>query len=150
MAFKSLVREGFGWLVPRSERHFALACTYSSNKFANRSPENHLLLRLFIGGSQAENWIERSDEELIQQALDDLRRIANINDAPLFAKVSRWHSAMPEFAIGHRKIIEELRNLSELEGSLFVANNVMNGVGIPDCITAAKATAQQLCLMKSN
>jgi oxygen-dependent protoporphyrinogen oxidase len=150
MGFKNLVREGFGWLVPRSERHFCLACTYSSNKFANRSPDHHLLLRLFVGGSQAENWLDRSDEELIDRALDDLRRIASINDPPLFAKVYRWHSAMPEFAVGHQKIIEQIRNTAKLEESLFVANNIMNGVGIPDCIAAAKATAQQLCHMKSS
>ncbi len=144
LAFKSIERKGFGWLVPATERKFALACTYISNKFANRCPPNHLLLRVFVGGSQAEKWLEEPDDDLIEKALWDLKRIAKIDDVPVLSRVYRWRSAMPEYAVGHQQRIAAIKNLAKLEGSLLIANNLMRGVGIPDCIVQAKEISESL------
>jgi oxygen-dependent protoporphyrinogen oxidase len=148
LAFRGVVREGFGWLVPRSEREFALACTYISNKFAERCPPDHLLLRVFVGGSHAEHSLNRSDDELIERAMHDLNRIAGIKESPVLSRVYRWPSAMPEYAVGHQNTIKAIGILTEREGSIFVANNLMGGVGIPDCILQGRKISE--CLTKKN
>jgi protoporphyrinogen/coproporphyrinogen III oxidase len=145
LAFKSVQRAGFGWLVPATERKFALACTYINNKFANRSPADHLLVRLFVGGNHAMKWMDQPDEEIIEMALMDLKRIAGISEAPVLNRVFRWQNSMPEYAVGHKNKIEHLQHLARAEGSLFLSSNIMRGVGIPDCIAQAKETAS-LCL----
>lgn len=145
LAFKNVQREGFGWLVPASERKFALACTYINNKFENRAPADHLLLRLFVGGDHAIKYMNKSDEEIVGMALMDLKRIADISEPPVLNRVFRWSNAMPEYAVGHKNKIEKLKQLARAEGSLFLSGNIMRGVGIPDCIVQAKETASQ-CL----
>jgi protoporphyrinogen/coproporphyrinogen III oxidase len=145
LAFKNVQREGFGWLVPASERKFALACTYINNKFANRSPADHLLVRLFVGGTHAIKWMNQPDEEIVERALVDLKRIAGISEAPVLHRVFRWPNSMPEYAVGHQNKMEQLKKLARAEESLFLSGNILRGVGIPDCIAQAKETAS-LCL----
>jgi protoporphyrinogen/coproporphyrinogen III oxidase len=145
LAFKNVQREGFGWLVPASERKFALACTYINNKFANRSPADHLLVRLFVGGHQAGKWMNQSDEQIVDMALMDLKRISQISEAPILNRVFRWPNSMPEYAVGHQNKMEQLKKLARAEASLFLSGNILRGVGMPDCIAQAKETAS-LCL----
>jgi oxygen-dependent protoporphyrinogen oxidase len=141
LAFKDVQREGFGWLVPATERKFALACTYINNKFANRSPADHLLLRLFVGGAHAIKWMNQSDEHIVEMALIDLKRIAGVSEPPVLNRVFRWPNSMPEYAVGHQKKVAQLKELARSENSLFLSGNILRGVGIPDCIAQAKETA---------
>lgn len=139
--FDRLFREGFGWLVPATERRTVLACTYLTNKFSGRSPEGRFLVRLFIGGDNAAKWIERSDDEILDETQLELERIAGINDAPLFARVFRWREAMPEYHVGHETRMGEVDRLAKQEESLFLTGNLWSGVGLPDCIRHAQQTA---------
>src|SRR5207245_333406 len=43
--------DGFGFVVPRTERRAVFACTFSSVKYPGRAPEGHALLRCFVGGA---------------------------------------------------------------------------------------------------
>lgn len=141
--FEKLWREGFGWLVPATERRTVLACTYLTNKFSGRSPENRFLVRLFIGGEKAAAWIERSDDEIFDEARLELNRIAGIHDVPVFSRVYRWRNAMPEYQVGHQERIAEAERLALLEQSLFLTGNLWSGVGMPDCIRHAGLTADR-------
>lgn len=143
LGFERLDREGFGWLVPSSERHSVLACTYVHNKFAQRSPHGRGLVRLFIGGKQALEWIDRSDDDILTEVRNELKRIAKIDHAPLFSRIYRWRNAMPEYVVGHDDKIAEVDELSKQEGNLFLTGNVFAGVGIPDCIRHAKQAADR-------
>src|ERR1044071_2258889 len=42
---------GFGFVVPVIENRSLIACTFSSVKFADRAPNDHVLLRAFAGGA---------------------------------------------------------------------------------------------------
>jgi oxygen-dependent protoporphyrinogen oxidase len=144
LCFENLQREGFGWLVPTAERHSVLACTYLTNKFPGRSPANRLLVRLFIGGGQASQWIDRDDTEVLSEARRELKRIAKIDQEALFSRVFRWRNAMPEYSVGHDRKLERIRELARLETKLYFTGNVFAGVGIPDCIRHAKETAERI------
>ena len=91
--------------------------------------------------------MNKSDEEIVEMALMDLKRIADISDAPVLNRVFRWPNSMPEYAVGHQNKIEKLKKLAQAEKAhlLYLSGNIMRGVGIPDCIVQAKETAS-LCL----
>ena len=144
LCFEDIRRDGFGWLVPAPERRSVLACTYLNNKFSGRLPENRFLVRLFIGGDYAEEWLDRTDEEICGEATRELKRIAGIDQAPLFYRVYRWNNAMPEYAVGHAEIMENVKSLAKLEGNLFLTNSLFAGVGIPDCISHAEKVAKEI------
>jgi oxygen-dependent protoporphyrinogen oxidase len=141
--YKNLEREGFGWVVPAAERRSVLACTYVTNKFPGRTPPGYFLVRIFIGGSQADCWIDRSDSEITAEIYSELKRIAGLNEIPQFTKIYRMRSAMPEYAPGHDQTIAEVKNLIKLERTLFITGNMFSGVGIPDCIVHARNTADE-------
>ena len=139
--FDRLFREGFGWLVPATERRTVLACTYLTNKFSGRNPADRFLVRLFIGGEKAAAWIDRSDGEIFDETRLELERIAGITDTPLFSRVFRWREAMPEYHVGHEIRMAEVDRLAQQEESLFLTGNLWSGVGMPDCIRHAEQTA---------
>ena len=139
--FEKLRKDGFGWLVPATERRTVLACTYLTNKFPGRSPENRFLVRLFIGGGNAAEWIGRSDDEIYTEARLELQRIAGIDETPAFSFLYRWSSAMPEYEVSHEERMAEVARCAQQEQSLFLTGNLWSGVGMPDCIRHAEMTA---------
>ncbi len=47
---------GMGVVVPAVEQSPILACSFSSQKYAHRAPDGHLLLRVFAGGAPGMSW----------------------------------------------------------------------------------------------
>jgi len=152
MMFAGVRRDGFGWLVPRSERRSILACTYLSNKFPGRARADRFLVRLFIGSEQAGFWLEYSDAEIAEEAGRELQRIAGIDAIPLFCNVYRWKNAMPEYGVGHKRLIETLEELVKREPGLYLTGNYFSGVGISDCVQQAETIVQEINIkyQKSN
>lgn len=137
-------REGFGWLVPRAERHSLMAATYVNNKFPGRAPGDVFLVRCFFGGRDAEKWIERTNEEILQETLSELKRIAGIDGTPRFYEVHRWGRSMPEYAVGHDLLIMEVGQLAAREPNLYLTGNIFRGIGIPDCIAHSEKVAEEI------
>ncbi|HAJ38818.1 MAG TPA: protoporphyrinogen oxidase, partial [Chloroflexi bacterium] len=55
---------GYGLVIPMSERRPINAITLNSVKFAQRAPDGHLLLRAFFGGSRSPQSMELDDSAL--------------------------------------------------------------------------------------
>ena len=68
-------RTGTGFLVPPSEGRTMSACTWVNHKFPGRCPEGHALLRCFIGGKEAGQWMSCDDEELVDRIRSELKAI---------------------------------------------------------------------------
>lgn len=142
--FEQLHREGFGWLVPSSQRRSILACTYVNNKFPGRAPSKGFLVRAFIGGRNADEWMDRSDDEIQLEVQSELNRIAQISERPRFCRIYRWPQAMPEYEVGHEKKIAEIKEMLKAEGNLYLSGNIFSGVGLPDCIQYAERVAGEV------
>ncbi len=65
--------DGFGFLVPATERRNIMACTWVSTKFPDRAPQDKVLLRCFLGGNRSE-----SDAALVALCREDLAGIMGI------------------------------------------------------------------------
>ena len=65
---------------------------------------------------------------------------------PEFAIVDRWPNSMPQYEIGHRAKLEHIREAVADFGSVFLAGNAYEGVGMPDAVRsgreAGRAAAQ--------
>lgn len=140
--------DGFGFVVPFIEKRTAIACTFSSVKFADRAPQGHALLRAFVGGALQPEMFDLSEEELLSRMRADLRDLLGIERAPLFAEVTKWQRSMPQYHVGHLELVKRIgERVTSLPG-LTLAGNAFTGPGIPDCIksgeTAAEAFFSQL------
>ncbi len=130
---------GFGFLVPRRERRSVMACTWVGTKFAHRVPPDLALLRCFVAGAPAP-----SDSALVNDALEDLKRIMGIDATPVFSRVFRWPNSMAQYTVGHQERIREIEARLEKWPGLHLAGNGYHGIGIPDCVRLAKQSAERI------
>ena len=85
-----------------------LACTFVDQKFPHRAPEGARVMRAFFGGESAESLSSRSDEEIAELALTQLRNILGPIPEPSFHTVRRWPRSLPQYEVGHLDRIAEL------------------------------------------
>ena len=102
--------DGFGFVVPRIERRPIIACTFSSVKYPGRAPDGHVLLRTFLGGALDEAALEGDDEALTRTACDQVAEVLGAREAPLFARVSRYRRAMPQYLVGHLRRVDAIES----------------------------------------
>jgi oxygen-dependent protoporphyrinogen oxidase len=136
--------DGFGFVVPLVERRSILACTFSSVKFTGRAPDNHVLLRAFVGGALQPEMFELGEEAMIEAVCRDLRQLLGSRKPPLFAQVERWPHSMAQYHLGHIERIGRIRQLTSAFPSLKLAGNAFNGAGIPDCIRSGETAADEI------
>jgi protoporphyrinogen/coproporphyrinogen III oxidase len=140
---------GFGFVVPFIEKRTVMACTFSSVKFAGRAPQDHALLRAFVGGALQPELFDLDDAELLTRVREDLRELLGIERAPLFAEVARWQRSMPQYHVGHLARVKRIeQRLTSLPG-FALAGNAYSGLGIPDCIRSGEAAAEKVWSLKS-
>lgn len=137
--------DGYGYVIPRIEGGDVLACTWSSRKWHGRSPDEHVLLRVYIGrfGNDVTAY---EDGRLINMARQELANTLNIRTAPLHTRLHRWPNAMPQYNLGHLDRIETIREQVNKHPGLYLAGNYFHGVGIPDCIGSGETAAEQVKL----
>ncbi|MGE0705206.1 MAG: protoporphyrinogen oxidase, partial [Vicinamibacterales bacterium] len=134
---------GSGFVVPRVENTGVLAASWLSSKWPHRAPQGRVLMRAFAGGARDPDAVNRPDGDLVRLALDALTPLLGLRAAPLFSRVYRWTRASAQHNVGH---LERMRAidaaLAEHQG-LFLTGSGFRGVGIPDCVADARATARQ-------
>ena len=134
---------GSGFVVPKVERSPLLAATWVTSKWPHRAPEDHVLLRAFLGGGRDPHRLDQTDDELTGLAREALSDVMGISSAPLFSRMYRWTRQSPQFEVGHLErlgVIDE--HLARLPG-LFVTGSGFRSIGIPDCIADARAVAER-------
>jgi oxygen-dependent protoporphyrinogen oxidase len=136
----------FGVLCPFVEGRALMAATYSSTKWPGHAPEGKVLVRGFVGGPHNQKIIKRSDEELVQTILAELRDILRLNPnaKPLFSRVFRWHLGMPQYTIGHLERVALIEDRSAQIHGLSLAGGSYRGVGVPNCIESGERTVTKI------
>jgi protoporphyrinogen/coproporphyrinogen III oxidase len=147
--------DGFGFLVPASEKRTMLACTFVHRKFLGRTPPGKVVLRAFLGGTKNEALLAESDDSLVGTVRQELKEILGENVIglaiePEHARVSRWRRAMAQYAVGHPQRVERIAaRVAELPG-LRLAGNAYDGIGIPDCIRLGRKAAKELMTLSDS
>lgn len=137
--------DGFGLIVPHKEGRQTLAISYTSNKYPGRVPEEQMLLRIFLGGAQRAQLLDRSDQELLHLATQELREILGWHGkVPRWQAVIRWREAMPQYLVGHVERMRELEQALAPFPTLKLCGAGYAGVGIPQCVRGGKKVAQEV------
>ena len=58
--------EGFGVVIPDTEKMNIIACSFSSHKFNDRAPDNYEIVRCFLGGAFNRKILNSNDREIIR------------------------------------------------------------------------------------
>ncbi len=133
---------GFGLVIPRSEKRPINAITCSSIKFEHRAPEGYALLRVFFGGSRSPESMDLSDDDLRRVVRSELKALMGIEATSIFDRIYRWPRANPQYDVGHLDRVAAIE--AALPPGLYVTGSPYRGVGVPDCVYQAQQTAQQV------
>lgn len=134
--------DGFGLVIPSSERRRIDGMTWISSKWNCRAPSGHALLRVFFGGPHTREMMELDDLNLLKLIRDEMRSLLGVQSPPVFHRIFRWHDGYPQYDVGHLERVAAIE--SALPPGLYVTGSSYRGVGIPDCVKQGQAVAQQV------
>lgn len=136
---------GSGFVVPRKEERLITACTWSSSKWQHAAPEGKVLLRTYVGRSTDQEWLQLSEQQLIDGVRADLKETMGITAEPEFVEISRCLRSMPQYPVGHRERLAKLNErLQQRKPGLLLCGAGYEGVGIPDCVQQGRTAAERV------
>jgi oxygen-dependent protoporphyrinogen oxidase len=97
-----------------------------------------------IGGARQPELALLPDDELIDIALEELRRIMKIRHYPEKIKVFKHRKGIPHYTVGHAERVGKIFKLSSKYLGLYLCNNAYTGVGVNDCTKAAEEVAERI------
>ena len=136
--------DGFGYLVPAKEGRSILGTIWSSSLFPGRAPEGRVALTTFVGGSRQPQIARKNEEDLIRLVTSELRALMNVRGDPVYARVSRWERAIPQYNLGHQELMTTVDGLETDMPGLFFCNNFRGGIAVGDCVMNGEKTARRI------
>ena len=132
---------GFGFLVPRTEGLRVLGTVWNSSLFPDRAPEGMASFTSFIGGATDPEISTWSNDRIAETAHQELAKVLGITSPPVAQHVARWDRAIPQYNLGHGKIVATLNELCSATPGVFLAGNYLTGPSLPACTDQASKIA---------
>ena len=132
--------DGFGLLVPGSEKRKVLGILFSSSLFPERAPAGHVLLTVFAGGMSHPKLAHAFDEDLLEIVQKEVRSILGTSGPPDFLRIQRWEEAIPQYTRGHLDRVERMRN--SLPEGLHLAGSYLDGVSVSQSFSSGIRAAE--------
>ena len=125
---------GFGFLVPGAEKRNILGAVIDSNVFGGRAPPGNALLRVMTGGARAPGLAMLEERKLTDLVRAELRSMTGITAEPEFCQIYFHKRAIPQYHVGHARLLEQLQVEMKQFPGLYLAGNAFRGVSLNDCV----------------
>ena len=137
--------KGSGLLITRNTDTPLTACTILNQKWPQTTPDDKVVLRVFIG-KPGNDVVERlSEEELSELAVKEIQHIMGFSVKPEWVRINRLIHCMPQYNVGHRAGIKVVReHVAEQYPNLHLIGTPFDGIGIPDGVKQAKELVEKL------
>jgi len=97
-------------------------------------------IRVMVGGKRFEKIKEMSKDEIIEMVNKDIEKIIGKNNLK-FEFFKMWKNAIPNYKVGHIKIVKNIMNEVNKIDNLYLNSNAYKGVSFNDCIKNSKELA---------
>ena len=136
--------DGFGFLVPPSEKMNILGCVWNSSLFHNRAPNGTSLLTSFVGGARNPAAARSADAELVSLVHGELQKVLGISSEPRVISITRYERSIPQYNIGHFERVKRIESLLREAPGIYLIGNYLHGVSTGDCIKEAERVAKSV------
>jgi len=135
---------GFGVLVPAVEKRGFLGAIFSSSLFPGRAPEGHVAITVMAGGILQPAVAALSAEELWTHVRSDLETLLGIHGDPVFCRHTYWAEGIPQYNLGHDRMLAGIAAFAHSYPSLWIAGNFRYGISVPDCLQSGMRRAENV------
>ncbi len=136
--------EGFGGLIPSSEKRKILGVIFSSSNFEGRAPKDHLLLTVLMGGARNREVSEWSDDRIVSTGIAEVQDLFRPKGTPQFQHTKVWKRAIPQYNVGYSSVLEEIERTEAANPGLHFLGNYRGGISMGSCIRNATELAKRL------
>lgn len=137
--------KGSGLLITRNTDTPLTACTILNQKWPQTTPDDKIVLRVFIGKPGNDVVEHLNDKELSELAVKEIQRIMSFSTQPEWVRINRLIHCMPQYNVGHRAGIKAVReHVAEHYPNLHLIGTPFDGIGIPDGVKQAKELVQSI------
>jgi len=134
--------DAFGGLVPSLEQRNILGVLFPSAFLKNRAPKGGALLACFLGGVKKDYMLDKSDEQLIRIASDEVKTMMGLKEFnPDLVRLFRYEHAIPQYGIHTGERLERIKKVEQKHPGLLLAGNIRDGIGMADRIRQGVALA---------
>lgn len=126
---------GSGFVVESPGSDQIRACTYSSQKFPGRAPDGHVLLRAYLGPT---------DAHPASLAREQLAAILDIRGEPLWSRTFYWTRGLPRYRGHHADLVTTVRHRLERLPPLALAGAGYDGAGVSACVRSGRAAGRAI------
>ena len=143
---------GSGLLVPPGGLPTIKALTHSSAKWAwvaqaasQRWGRGVSVVRASVGRVGEEQLLQLPDEALLQRTYAEAQQLPGWSRSQLVTgHATRWGGALPQYLVGHRDRVAELRSALADQPGLAVCGAALDGIGIAACLASAQQAADTI------
>jgi protoporphyrinogen/coproporphyrinogen III oxidase len=135
--------DGFGFLVPGCEQRSILGALYSSVIFPHRAAGVQLLT-VFIGGMRNPLLVQKSKEELLELAVQDLEYYGVVQGTPAWWECRKWERAIPQYDVDYFELEQALLQVEAQHPGFYILGNIRGGVSLGDCVLQANKRSTEI------
>ncbi|MFN7532857.1 MAG: protoporphyrinogen oxidase [Gemmatimonas sp.] len=136
--------DGFGVLIPATERRTLLGALFSSSLFPGRAPDDCVTITCFVGGARQAERAREDTDLLVERVLLDLRQLLGVQGEPVFAKHVYWSRAIPQYTVGYQAVKDAADATEAQNPGLYLSGNYRNGVSVGDCVASGQQVAERV------
>lgn len=129
-----ILRNVYGFLIPRCERQLIAAMGIESNKNKNSAKKGELL-DIMLDSQHAKALLNKPDDEILKNILPELELyFPKISESICFSHYIRWPEAEPLSSLGRSKNIKKYKKTLKSSASVILAGDYL---GFPHTDSAA-------------
>jgi len=135
---------GFGMLIPKVEDRYSLGALFPSSIFPERAPGGMVLLTMFIGGSMAPEKALQGEEEMVENALNDLRDLLGLDGKPEYKHLSVYPQAIPQYVVGYERFLDHMKQIETDHPGIHFAGHYRDGISVGNSILSGINVAERI------
>lgn len=126
--------KAFGLLSREKEDAAFLGILFNSKFFPHSAPKDKELITVISGGYKHKAYLELDQKEIQQKIKTALKELFHTTSEPDFEHFYAWKQGIPQYEMGHKKIVESIELFEQQNNNFFILGNFRDGISVSDCV----------------